>query len=126
MAKDETKNGRESQTGSRRTAKTETATSVPLVSAKRGKFTSLRDTKVESVVYAQLSDYKMFVREVEGEEPDEGAIVSAALEMLFEADLGFERWLNDQRKKSRQPTENNSPRADLRSTTAGTGLGSSI
>lgn len=119
MVKDETNNGREAQGKARRTAKAETTTSVPLVSAKRGKFTQLSDINVEAVVYARLSDYKAFVREIEGEEPDEGAVVSAALEMLFEADLGFERWLNDRRRKSRQPGDSNSAKGTTRAAREG-------
>jgi hypothetical protein len=122
MVKDETNDEREARGRGRRTAKAETTLGVPLVSAKRGKFTQLTDTKVEAEVYARLSDYKAFVREIEGEEPDEGAIVSAALEMLFEADKGFERWLNDQRKKGRQPSDNNNARSATRATTTSTGV----
>ena len=125
MVKDEANDERELRGRGRRTAKAETTTSVPLVSAKRGKFTQLTDTKVEAEVYARLSAYKAFVREIEGEEPDEGAIVSASLEMLFEADKGFERWLNDQRKKSRQPSDNNSARSVTRASTTSTSAGGS-
>lgn len=95
MARDETKG--------RRASKTETTENVPLVSAKRGKFESLKDAKVEAVIFARLGEYKAFVKEMEGEEPEEGAIVSAGLEMLFAADKGFERWQSEQRK--RQTTE---------------------
>jgi hypothetical protein len=102
MARDEAKTGRGEQSRGRRAGKAETQESVPLVSAKRGKFESLKDAKVEAVIYARLNEYKMFVKEVEGEEPEEGAIISAGLEMLFAADAGFERWLNDQRKRERQ------------------------
>lgn len=123
MAKDEANNERESQGRGRRTARVETTMSIPLVSAKRGKFTSLTNTKVEAVVYARLSDYKAFVREIEGEEPDEGAIVSAALEMLFEADKGFERWMIDQRKKNRQPGDSNSARGTTRAETSNVSAG---
>lgn len=103
MMGDETKKGRENGRGnSGRASKAETAEAVPLVSAKRGKFDSLKETKIEAVVFAQLKDYKSFVREIEGEEPEDGAIVSAALEMLFEADKGFERWQQNERKKGKQ------------------------
>ena len=105
MARDEAKGGRGEQTRGRRTGRAEAAESAPLVSAKRGKFESLRDAKVEAVIYARLSEYKAFVKEMEGEEPEEGAIISAGLEMLFAADSGFERWLNDQRKRDRQTGE---------------------
>jgi hypothetical protein len=97
MARDEAKG--------RRANKTETPENVPLVSAKRGKFESLRDAKVEAVIFARLGEYKAFVNEMEGEEPEEGAIVSAGLEMLFAADKGFERWQSEQRKRERQTTE---------------------
>lgn len=125
MARDDAKNNGERQTRGRRTVKIELTENVPLVSAKRGKFTSLTDTKVEAVVYARLSEYKEFVRELEGEEPDEGAIVSAGLEMLFEADKGFERWLNDQRKKIRQPSDTNNARGGARTSTTSTSAGGS-
>lgn len=105
MARDEVKSGRGEQTRGRRAGKVETQESVPLVSAKRGKFESLKDAKVEAVIYARLGEYKAFVKEMEGEEPEEGAIISAGLEMLFAADVGFERWLNDQRKRERQTAE---------------------
>jgi hypothetical protein len=105
MARDEARGGRGEQTRGRRAGKAETAESVPLVSAKRGKFESLKDAKVEAVIYARLGEYKAFVKEMEGEEPEEGAIISAGLEMLFAADAGFERWLNDQRKRERQTAE---------------------
>jgi len=97
MARDEAKG--------RRASKTETTENVPLVSAKRGKFESLKDAKVEAVIFARLGEYKAFVKEMEGEEPEEGAIVSAGLEMLFAADKGFERWQSEQRKRERQTTE---------------------
>jgi len=126
MAKEETNNGRELQGKVRRMARAEATASVPLVSAKRGKFTQLSDTKIEAVVYARLSDYKAFVREMEGEEPDEGAIVSAALEMLFGADLGFDRWLNDQRRKSRQSSDSNSAKSAKRAAITSAGVGGSI
>ena len=125
MGKDEAKNEREREARSRRNPKTELTENVPLVSAKRGKFTELSNTKVEAVVYARLTDYKAFVREVEGEEPDEGAIVSAGLEMLFNADQLFERWQNDQRKKSRQPDDSHNARSTTRSVVTSTvGVGS--
>ncbi len=125
MPKDESSSGREPQGRGRRTSKSEVTASVPLVSAKRGKFTPLTDTRVEAVVYARLSEYKAFVREIEGEEPDEGAVVSAALEMLFEADKGFERWLADQRRKTRQPGNDNVSKGATRAATTSTGVGGS-
>src|SRR5437588_6383503 len=97
MARDEAKG--------RRASKTETPENAPLVSAKRGKFESLKDAKVEAVIFARLGEYKAFVKEMEGEEPEEGAIVSAGLEMLFAADKGFERWQSEQRKRERQTGE---------------------
>ena len=114
MARDEAKGGRGEQTRGRRTGRAEAAESAPLVSAKRGKFESLKDAKVEAVIYARLGDYKAFVKELEGEEPEEGAIISAGLEMLFAADAGFERWLNDQRKRDRQTGEHGPAGAAVR------------
>jgi hypothetical protein len=105
MARDEAKGGRGEQTRGRRAGKAEGPESAPLVSAKRGKFESLNDAKVEAVIYARLGKYKAFVKELEGEEPEEGAIISAGLEMLFGADAGFERWLNDQLRRERQAGE---------------------
>jgi len=102
MARDQANSGRGEQARGRRAAKAETPENVPLVSAKRGKFESLRDAKVEAVVYARLGEYKEFVKEMEGEEPEEGAIVSAGLEMLFAADVGFGRWMGERRKRERQ------------------------
>lgn len=99
MAREEAKKGRETVRGLSRSSRTEATEAVPLVSAKRGKFESLKDAKIEAVAFAQLKDYKAFVREIEGEEPEDGAIVSAALEMLFKADVGFERWQQNERKK---------------------------
>lgn len=116
MVRDEAKNGREAHARGRRTARTETPESLPLVSAKRGKFEPLKDTKIEAVVFARLGDYKAFVKEIEGEEPDEGAIVSAGLEMLFQADKGFERWQGEQRKRERQPEEKSHANSALRAT----------
>lgn len=100
--KNNTKNGHNNLRGASRTSKTESTETLPLVSAKRGKFESLKEAKIEAVVFAQLEDYKAFVREIEGEEPEDGAIVSAALEMLFESDKGFERWQQNERKKGKQ------------------------
>ena len=117
MARDEAKSGRGEQQRGRRAGKAETTESVPLVSAKRGKFESLKDAKVEAVIYARLGDYKAFVKEMEGEEPEEGAIISAGLEMLFAADSGFERWLNDQRKRDRQTSERGPAGGTVRATT---------
>ncbi len=79
----------------------ETIEAVPLVSAKRGKFETIDNVKVEALVFARLADYKSFVAEMEGEEPEAGAIISAGLEMLFDTDKGFERWAAEQRKKGK-------------------------
>lgn len=114
--KDEGKKVREYGHGSARALRTETIEAIPLVSAKRGKFESLNDTKIEAMVFAQLKDYKLFVREIEGEEPEDGAIVSAALEMLFNTDKGFERWRQNERKKLRQSMELASPKTNTRTT----------
>ena len=74
---------------------------APLVSSKRGKFETLANAKIEAPVFGRFKDYKAFVAELEGEEPEDGAIISAGLEMLFEADRGFERWYAEQRRKGR-------------------------
>lgn len=74
---------------------------TPLVSAQRGKFTTLPEVKIEGLAATQLEAYCAFVKEVEGDEPEAGAIISASLEMLFEADQGFARWQQEQRKTSR-------------------------
>lgn len=100
MAKDEAKQVRDEAKGSRR-ANGEATESAPLISAKRGKFETVESAKVEALVFARLEDYKAFVAEIEGEEPDTGAIISAGLEMLFDADKGFERWATEQRRKNR-------------------------
>ncbi len=100
MAKDEAKQGRDEAKGGRR-ASGEATESAPLVSAKRGKFETLESAKVEALVFARLENYKTFVAEIEGEEPDTGAVISAGLEMLFDADKGFERWAMEQRRKNR-------------------------
>lgn len=100
MAKDETRAARDEARGGRR-ALSETAESLPLVSAKRGKFQTVERAQIEALVFARLEDYKAFVAEVEGEEPEAGAIISAGLEMLFDADKSFERWATEQRRKGR-------------------------
>src|SRR5256885_16333592 len=112
MARDEAKG--------RRAGKTETPENAPLVSAKRGKFESLKDAKVEAVIFARLGEYKAFVKELEGEEPEEGAIVSAGLEMLFAADIGFERWQCEQRKRERQTAERGAVGSTARTPTSRT------
>lgn len=100
MAKDENRQTREEGKGSRRGG-AEAAESAPLVSSKRGKFETLENAKIEAPVFAKFADYKSFVAELEGDEPEDGAIISAGLEILFEADKGFERWLTEQRRKGR-------------------------
>ena len=45
--------------------------------------------------------YKRYVYEAEGEEPTDGAICSAALEMLFAADAGFLQSPEAQRRTGR-------------------------
>src|SRR5215210_1973223 len=100
MAKDENRQAREEGKGSRRGGM-EAVESAPLVSSKRGKFETLENAKIEAPVFAKFADYKSFVAELEGDEPEDGAIISAGLEMLFEADKGFERWLTEQRRKGR-------------------------
>lgn len=100
MAKDEARQTRDESKNGRR-ASGEMMESAPLVSAKRGKFETVENAKVEALVFARLEDYKAFVAEIEGEEPDTGAVISAGLEMLFDADRGFERWASEQRRKNR-------------------------
>ncbi len=56
---------------------------------------------MEAEVHEKLGEYKQFVREVEGEEPTNGAICSAALEMLFEADKSFARSREGKRRAPR-------------------------
>jgi hypothetical protein len=101
MARDEGRQAREEGRTGRRGA-AEAAEIAPLVSAKRGKFETLTDTKIEAPVFGRFRDYKAFVAELEGEEPEDGAIISAGLEMLFEADKGFERWYSEQRRRGRE------------------------
>lgn len=103
MAKDENRQAREEGKSSRRGGAEGTEV-APLVSSKRGKFETLANAKIEAPVFAKFEDYKTFVAELEGDKPEDGAIISAGLEMLFEADKGFERWLTEQRKKSRERT----------------------
>lgn len=74
---------------------------APLVSAQRGKFATLPEVKLESLVAAQLHAYCAFVEELEGTPPETGAVISAGLEMLFAADTGFARWQQEQRKTYR-------------------------
>lgn len=124
MARSENRSGREQQQN-RRATKTDTAESTPLVSAKRGKFEILKDAKVEALIFARLMDYKAFVKEVEGEEPEDGAIISASLEMLLDADLGFERWTVEQRRKERQPEDKNTAHAHPRRATTNEAAGDS-
>src|SRR5205085_8280863 len=100
MARDEGRQSREEGRGGRRGA-SEATEVAPLVSSKRGKFEALENAKIEAPVFGRFKDYKAFVAELEGEEPEDGAIISAGLEMLFEADKGFERWSAEQRRKSR-------------------------
>jgi hypothetical protein len=126
MARDEAKNGRGDQSKGRRAGKTETPENTPLVSAKRGKFASLKDAKVEAVIFARLGEYKTFVKEMEGEEPEEGAIISAGLEMLFAADTGFERWQSEQRRRERQTGERGSASSIVRTPASSTSLAGSM
>jgi hypothetical protein len=105
MARDEGRQTREAGRGGRRSA-TEATEVAPLVSSKRGKFEVLENTKIEAPVFGRFKDYKAFVAELEGEEPEDGAIISAGLEMLFEADKGFERWYAEQLRKSRNGSGN--------------------
>jgi hypothetical protein len=100
MGRGDQNQAREDGRGSRRGA-AEAAEVAPLVSSKRGKFETLENAKIEAPVFGRFKDYKAFVAELEGEEPEDGAIISAGLEMLFDADRGFERWYAEQRRKSR-------------------------
>lgn len=123
MAKDENKQAREEGKGSRRGG-AEAAESAPLVSSKRGKFETLENAKIEAPVFAKFADYKSFVAELEGDEPEDGAIISAGLEMLFEADKGFERWLAEQRRKGRNGAgANGNGASETRESTAAAGAG---
>ncbi len=80
---------------------TERTETMPLVSSRRGKFRMLEECELEAVVHEKLGEYKQFVCEMEGEEPTDGAICSAALEMLFAADGAFLRAQEGKRKNSR-------------------------
>jgi hypothetical protein len=100
MGRGDNNQAREDGRGGRRGA-AEAAEVAPLVSSKRGKFETLENAKIEAPVFGRFKDYKAFVAELEGEEPEDGAIISAGLEMLFEADKGFERWYAEQRRKGR-------------------------
>ncbi len=122
MAKDEAKQMRDEAKNNRR-ANGDALESVPLVSAKRGKFETVENARVEALVFARLEDYKAFVAEIEGEEPDTGAVISAGLEMLFDADRGFERWAMNERRKGRNgvPASANGNSAKGSATTAAAG-----
>ncbi len=61
----------------------------------------LEGCELEAEVHEKLGEYKSFVREVEGEEPTDGAICSAALEMLFRADSAFAKSQETKRKNVR-------------------------
>lgn len=100
MGRGDNNQAREEGRGGRRGA-AETTEVAPLVSSKRGKFEVLENAKIEAPVFGRFKDYKAFVAELEGDEPEDGAIISAGLEMLFEADKGFERWYAEQRRKGR-------------------------
>lgn len=84
-----------------RSVATERVETVPLVSSRRGKFRMLEGCELEAEVHEKLGEYKSFVREVEGEEPTDGAICSAALEMLFAADTAFAKSQETKRKSIR-------------------------
>ena len=100
MGRGDNNQAREEGRGGRRG--TAEATEVaPLVSSKRGKFETLENAKIEAPVFGRFKDYKAFVAELEGDEPEDGAIISAGLEMLFDADKGFERWSAELRRKIR-------------------------
>jgi hypothetical protein len=99
MARDEGRQTRKEGRGGRRGA-AEALEVAPLVSSKRGKFEVLENAKIEAPIFGKFKDYKAFITELEGEEPEDGAIISAGLEMLFDADRGFERWSAELRRKS--------------------------
>src|ERR671938_11834 len=100
MGRGDNNQAREEGRGGRRGA-AEATEVAPLVSSKRGKFETLENAKIEAPVFGRFKDYKAFVAELEGEEPEDGAIISAGLELLFDADKGFERWYAEQRRKGR-------------------------
>lgn len=81
-----------------RSAAVERTEAAPLVSSRRGKFVTLEHLELEAEAGDKLTKYKDYVREIEGEEPKEGSICSAALEMLFAADTGFIESLETNRK----------------------------
>ena len=101
MKPEETKNITTAKPSSSRPQRAESPVCVPLVSAQRGKFTTLPEVKIEGLAAAQLNAYRAFVKDVEGEEAEAGAVISAGLEMLFAADTGFVRWQQEQRKTGR-------------------------
>ena len=74
---------------------------APLVNSKRGKYLKLDECDLDAQVHADLFEYVEFVRDVDGEEPKVGGIVSAALERLFEADPGFPKWRENRRSRAR-------------------------
>lgn len=86
---------------------TERMATAPLVSSRRGKFRALEGCELEAEVHEKLGEYKQFVREVEGEEPTDGAICSAALEMLFAADEAFVRSQESGRRNARHNAATN-------------------
>ena len=100
MKPEETKNTTTAKPSSRPN-RAESPVCAPLVSAQRGKFTTLPEVKIEGLAAAQLQAYRAFVKEIEGEEAEAGAVLSAGLEMLFAADTGFVRWQQEQRKTGR-------------------------
>lgn len=116
MSKNDPKNECEQKRGYR-TGRMETPEQMPLVSAKRGKFESLKDARIEALLFARLKVYKEFVKDIEGDEPDDGALISAGLEMLFAADKGFERWQQEQRRMTRQTVERSGSNTASRNTT---------
>ena len=100
MKPEETKNVTTAKRPSR-PQRAEVTVCAPLVSAQRGKFVALPEVKIEGLAAAQLNAYRAFVKEIEGEEAEAGAVLSAGLEMLFAADTGFVRWQQEQRKTGR-------------------------
>lgn len=100
MSEETNPNGRDAQP-LRRPARPETTAARPLVSAQRGRFTVLPEVTLERLAADNLRAYCGYVCAVEGTEPEDGAVISAALEMLFAADAGFARWQQEQHKKGR-------------------------
>lgn len=84
----------------------EAAHGLPLVSSKRGKFTTLENVQIDANIHDLLGEYKRFVKDIDGEAPSDGAICSVALERLFAADQVFVQSKDTKRKAVRSNSSN--------------------